>query len=232
MTYKRMTEADRRQIHRWRQEGDGQRELARRLGRSASSISRELSRNTGGRRSYRPKQAHEQAQRRALRSGPRRFTDEVRTAVELRLKKGWTPEIISGHARLEGRATVCKESIYQHIYCDAKAGGDLWTCLPRARCKRRRRCPRQAGRGRGKIPNQRMIDTRPAEVETRKRVGHWGGDLINGARETGHLSTLVERCTRYTRIVSYGQQGGAGGDWGALWVVRATAPECTAEPDS
>ena len=57
-----------------------------------------------------------------------------------------------------------------------------------------------AGRGRGKIPNRRTIDTRPAEVETRKRVGHWEGDLINGARETGHLSTLVERCTRYTLI--------------------------------
>ena len=54
----------------------------------------------------------------------------------------------------------------------------------------------KAGWGRGKIPNQRMIDTRPAEVETRKSVGHWEGDLINGARETGHLSTLVERCTR------------------------------------
>ena len=68
MTYKRMTEADRRHIHRWRQEGDGQREIARRLGRAASSISRELSRNTGG-RGYRPKQAHEKAQKRALRLG-------------------------------------------------------------------------------------------------------------------------------------------------------------------
>ena len=45
-----------------------------------------------------------------------------------------------------------------------------------------------------------MIDTRPAKVETRKSVGHWEGDLSNGARETGHLSTLVERCTRYTLI--------------------------------
>ena len=68
MTYKRMTEADRRQIHRWRQEGDGQRELARRLGRAASSISRELSRNTGG-RGYRPKQAHEQAQKAGSAAG-------------------------------------------------------------------------------------------------------------------------------------------------------------------
>jgi IS30 family transposase len=199
MTYKRMTEADRRHIHRWRQEGDGLRELARRLGRAASSISRELSRNTGG-RGYRPKQAHEQAQKRALRPGPRRFTDEIRAEVESRLKQGLTPEIISERARLEGRPTVCKESIYQQIYCDAKAGGDLWTYLPRARRKRRRRCPRQAGRGRGKIPNQRMIDTRPAEVETRKSVGHWEGDLINGAHKTGNLTTLVERCTRYTLI--------------------------------
>ena len=124
MTYKRMTEADRRHIHRWCQEGDGLRELARRLGRAASSISRELSRNTGG-RGYRPKQAHEQAQKRALRPGPRRFTDEIRAEVESRLKQGLTPEIISERARLEGRPTVCKESIYQQIYCDAKAGGDL-----------------------------------------------------------------------------------------------------------
>ena len=196
MTYKRMTEADRRQIHRWRQEGDGLRELARRLGRAASSISRELSRNTGG-RGYRPKQAHEQAQKRALRPGPRRFTDEVRAAVELRLKKGWTPELISGRAKLEGRAMVCKESIYQQIYCDAKAGGDLWTYLPRARRKRRRRCPRQAGRGRGKIPNQRMIDTRPAEVETRKSVGHWEGDLIIGQLNQSCIGTLVERKTGF-----------------------------------
>jgi IS30 family transposase len=221
MTYKRMTEADRRHIHRWRQEGDGLRELARRLGRAASSISRELSRNTGG-RGYRPKQAHEQAQKRALRPGPRRFTDEIRAEVESRLKQGLTPEIISERARLEGRPTVCKESIYQQIYCDAKAGGDLWTYLPRARRKRRRRCPRQEGRGRGKIPNQRMIDTRPAEVETRKSVGHWEGDLINGAHKTGNLTTLVERCTRYTLI----GRTDARRRWKLLWRSVSLSGNC------
>ena len=91
-------------------------------------------------------------------------------------------------------------SIYKHIYADAKEGGNLWRNLPRARCKRRRRCPRQDGRGRGRIPNQRTIDTRPAEVETRKTVGHWEGDLINGAHDTGNLVTLVERNMRYTLI--------------------------------
>jgi len=95
---------------------------------------------------------------------------------------------------------VCKETIYKHVYADAKAGGTLWENLPRARRKRHRRCPRQEGRGRGRIPNQRMIDTRPVEVETRASVGHWEGDLINGAHETGNLVTLVERKTRFSLI--------------------------------
>lgn len=199
MAYRRITEEERRLIHRWIQEGERQSEIARRLSRSAGSISREIGRNTGlcG---YRPKQAHEKAQAQAKRAGPRRFTDEVRLEAEAQLKEGWTPAIISGRARLEGRPWVCAETIYTHIYADAKKGGALWKTLPRAKRKRQRRCPRQEGRGRGRIPNQRMIGTRPAEVETRRTVGHWEGDLINGAHGTGNLATLVERNTRFTLV--------------------------------
>lgn len=199
MAYARVTEAERILIYRWRQENISLREIARRLGRAGSSICRELMRNLGM-RGYRPKQAHAKAQSRAKRPGSRRFTDEVRFYAEARLRDGWTPDIIGNRARLEGRPWVCKETIYKHIYADAKAGGDLWRYLPRARRKRRRRCPRQEGRGRGRIPNQRMIDTRPAEVETRQTVGHWEGDLINGAHTTGNLVTLVERNTRFTLV--------------------------------
>ena len=199
MAYSRVTEEERNHIYRWRQEGCGVRLIAALLSRAASSISRELARNTG-RRGYRPRQAHHLAQERALRPGPRRFTEEVRLDAEARLREGWTPEIISGRARLEGRAWVCKETIYKHVYTDAKLGGDLWAHLPRSRRKRRRRCPRQEGRGRGRIPNQRMIDTRPASVETRRQAGHWEGDLINGAHNTGNLVTLVERTTRFTLV--------------------------------
>ena len=199
MAYSRVTEEERNHIHRWRQESLGVRVIAARLGRSPSSISRELARNTG-QRGYRPKQAHRLAQERGRRPGPRRFTEDVRLDAEARLREGWTPEIISGRARLEGRPWVCKETIYKHVYVDAKLGGDLWTHLPRSRRKRRRRCPRQEGRGRGRIPNQRMIDTRPASVETRRQAGHWEGDLINGAHETGNLVTLVERTTRFTLV--------------------------------
>jgi len=206
MAYKRVTAEDRVLIYRWRQEGLGIREVARRLGRDASCVSRELARNTGG-RGYRPKQAHEKAQDHAKRPGPRRFTDQVKADAETRLKEGWTPEMIGARARLAGCPGVCKETIYKHIYADAKAGGRLWEHLPRAKRKRHRRCPRQEGRGRGRIPNQRMIETRPAEVETRKTVGHWEGDLINGAHDTGNLVTLVERNMRYTLVGRTGSKG-------------------------
>jgi len=199
MAYKRVTAEERALIYRWGQEGQKQRTIARLLGRDPGSISRELARNTGL-RGYRPKQAHEKAQTQAKRPGPRRFTDAVRADAEARLKEGWTPEIIGQRARLEGRPHVCKETIYKHVYADAKAGGTLWKNLPRAKRKRRRRCPRREGRGRGRIPNQRMIGTRPAEVETRLTVGHWEGDLINGAHGTGNLATLVERNTRFTLV--------------------------------
>lgn len=200
VTYKRVTEEERALIFRWRMEGGlALREVARRLNRNVSTISRELIRNVGD-RGYRSKHAHEKALAQAKRPGPRRFTDPVRVDAEARLKAGWTPAIIGGRARLEGRPWVCAETIYQHIYADAKAGGTLWKNLPRAKRKRHRRCPRQDGRGRGQIKNQRRIDTRPAEVETRLTVGHWEGDLVNGANGTGNLATGVERCTRFTLV--------------------------------
>lgn len=199
MTYNRVTKEERILIYRWNQEECGVREIGRRLGRSGSSISRELTRNLG-KKGYRPKQAHWKATERAKRPGVRRFTEAVRLDAEKRLREGWTPEIISGRARLEGREWVCKETIYKHIYAEAKVGGDLWTRLPRAHRKRRRRCPRQDGRGRGRIPNQRLIDSRPAEVATRRTVGHWEGDLLQGAPRTGNLVTAVERKTRFTLL--------------------------------
>jgi len=199
MAYKRISAEERTLIHRWIQEGETQSEIARRLSRDRGSISREIGRNTGL-RGYRPKQAHEKAQAEAKRDGPRKFTQEIREEAAGRLKAGLTPAIISGRARLEGRPGVCAETIYKYVYADAKGGGTLWKNLPRAKRKRRRRCPRQDGRGRGRIPNQRRIDVRPAEVETRETIGHWEGDLINGANGTGNLTTLVERRSRFTLI--------------------------------
>ena len=200
MSYKRVTQEERRPIYYMRQAGDSLRDIAIRLGRAPSTISRELQRNKG-KKSYRYKQADARAQARAKRVVPRRFTQEMKEEVArcLRYKKS-SPQIICEQARQQGRPFVCKETIYQHLYADGKAGGRLWTLLTRSHKKRYRRCSRNDGRGKGRIRNQRRIDTRPAEVEARETLGHWEGDLINGAPGTGHLVTLVERKTRFTLI--------------------------------
>ena len=182
MSYERVTEGERNQIYALRQAGKGINEIARQLGRHKSTVSREVKRNTG-RRGYRPRQAHRKAVERAKRPGPRRFTEEVRRDAEEKLRLGWSPEAICGRAELEGRARVCKETIYKHVYADAKAGGDLWTHLARAKRRRKRRCPRQEGRGRGVIPGRRGIETRPPEVGLRVVPGHWAGDLVAGAAD-------------------------------------------------
>ena len=199
MTYKRMAKEERNLIKRWNKEGISNIGIGERLNRHPSTIGRELTRNRG-KRGYRPVQAQHKAESRAKRGGNRKLTSEIVEDIHNGLLKKFTPEIISCRARFEGRANVCKESIYQYIYKDAKEGGELWKSLPRAKRKRKRRCPRDENHGRGRIRNQRMISTRPKEVETRKSVGHWEGDLINGAHGTGHLVTIVERNSRYSLI--------------------------------
>jgi IS30 family transposase len=201
MKYTRMTLVERQQLKRWKQDEKlSNAQIARRLGRSPSTMGREIKRNSG-QRGYRPKQAQEKAGQRARRPGPRAWTQAMMSEVQEKMQtRQWTPEIISERARKEGRHFVCKESIYQWIYRQAREGGRLWEHLPRARRKRRRRCPRREGRGRGRIPFRRDIDERPKEVHKRKQAGHWEGDLVNGAPGSGHVVSMVERRTRYTLL--------------------------------
>ena len=198
--YHRVTKEERRLIFFMRQEGDGIGEIARRLGRAGSTISRELRRNRG-QRGYRYRQADARAQARTKREVRRRFTPEMKAELERALRyKRLTPQLISQQARTQGRPFACKETLYQYVYAEGRAGGTLWTCLPRSHKRRWRRCSRRDNGGRGRLLRQRRIDERPAEVATRETFGHWEGDLIAGAAETGHLVTLVERKTRFALV--------------------------------
>ncbi|OGI59311.1 MAG: hypothetical protein A2809_01320, partial [Candidatus Muproteobacteria bacterium RIFCSPHIGHO2_01_FULL_61_200] len=161
-------------------------------------MSRELARNRGN-RGYRPKQAHAQAVARARVARTRaRITARQWAAVAELLRRQWSPEQIADRAGLEGTAAISHESIYRFVYAEKRVGGALWRHL---RGRRRYRKRYGAGRDcRGRIPGRLGIEQRPAAVERRDRLGHWEADTLHGRRRRGAVLSLVERCSRYTRL--------------------------------
>ena len=192
-TYKQLTQAQRYQIKVLLDIGTPQGKIAELLGVSAATISRELKRNRG-KRGYRPKQAHEKAMARRAEKSKVRLTAETWALVEIKLKEDWSPEQISGRLKEEG-VFISHESIYQYVYADKRAGGTLWKHLRRPKTYRKRAGGRDR---RGKIPNRRSIEERPAVVDERSRIGDWEADLIIGTE--GVALTLTERKSRFTLL--------------------------------
>ena len=167
------------------------------MGRSKSTISRELRRNKG-QRGHRPKQAHQLSLNRsqACANGPK-IDQATWAVVDDKLAQTWSPEQISGYLKLHKLPGVSTERIYQHIYADKRAGGSLHKTL---RCQKARK-KRYGGRERrGTIPNQVSIEQRPAVVAERARFGDWEADLVIGAGQKQALVTLNERTSRYSLI--------------------------------
>jgi IS30 family transposase len=193
MNYTQLTQTQRYQIYALKKMGHNQTAIANCLGVNKSTISRELGRNRG-QRGYRPKQAHRKALRRHREKAQPRIAAETWAIVEEKLRLDWSPEQISGWLKKNQQDQVSHESIYQYVYADKRAGGDLHQHL---RCQKKRR-KRYGGRDRrGKIPNRTSIESRPEIVEQRCRIGDWEGDTIIG-RDGQAIVTLVERKSRYT----------------------------------
>lgn len=189
MNYTHLTREERYQIYALKKAGHKQSEIAAVLKRSASTISRELFRNTGG-RGYRPKQAHRLAEtRRALNA--RTVDDETWQFAQARLREDWSPEQISNHA------DISTETVYQRVYADKRAGGTLWQHL---RCQKQRRKRYGKRDLRGIIPNRKPIEERPPIVEERSRIGDWEADTIIGKNRKQAIVSLVERKSGYTLI--------------------------------
>jgi len=117
--------------------------------------------------------------------------------VELLIKLDWSPEQISGRLKVEEGIRISHEHIYQYIYADKRAGGQLYRHL---RCQKKRRKRYGSYDRRGVIRNQVSIDERPVVVDERSRVGDWEGDTVIGKNHKGALVTLVERKSLYTVI--------------------------------
>ena len=207
--YHRLIKVQREKIKVLLDRGFSMREIARELEVSASTISRELARNTG-QRGYREKQAQEMANERIKEKAAKRrkMTDALWAQIKSFLTLGLTPAMIDGRAKKDGREMVSRETIYNEYYRRQKlvAAEKSNEVLPKLSRKKKQRHSRNKDKkysknaGRGKIPGRVDIDQRPLRVLNRGRVGSWEGDLINGLNGTGHFVTLVERKTRKTLI--------------------------------
>ena len=206
------------------------REIAGRLGRSPSTISREVRRNSRGRRQYRALAAQGQAQHRAARPKAAKLAgnEELRSLVAARLKQKWSPEQISVMLRRQfpdhPEMQVSHETIYQSIYVQGRGAlrRELAACLRTGRALRKPR--RKDGERRGKIPGMVMISERPAEVQDRAVPGHWEGDLITGAGNKSAIGTLVERSTRFVLLLHLPDGHGADAVAAQMTEVMATLP--------
>lgn len=129
----------------------------------------------------------------------------LRRYVYIGLLDNLSPELIAGRIKNDfpGNSimTISHEAIYAHIYKhpQAKLNRKLIKLLLHSKPYRRR--PKCYKSTRGRIKDAVSIDERPEDVNTRKEVGHWEGDLMIGAKQSSAIGTLVERKTRYTHIV-------------------------------
>ncbi|GAA4815134.1 hypothetical protein GCM10023200_60390 [Actinomycetospora chlora] len=194
------------------------REIARQLGRSAGTVSREVRRNQwtrdgdpdspGGR--YGPHAAEQKAAQRRRRPKARKLdTDRVLRALVATwlLRKKWSPRQIAHRLRRvfpdQPERHLAHETIYQAIYVQGRGAlrRELAAALRQGRAQRRPHRDPNTRQSRFSEPMV-MISERPAEADDRAVPGHWEGDLILGAGNTSAIATLVERHTRYLLLAA------------------------------
>jgi IS30 family transposase len=190
-SYKQLAYEQRYQISFLLKMGIRQTDIAKVLGVHRSTVSRELRRNRG-RRGYRPEQAHRVALSRRNKAKSY-ITPDTWDWIEQWIRKDLSPEQISGRLKNREDIYISHEWIYQHIYQDKGNNGDLHRHL---RCQKKRRKRYGSYDRRGKLSNRVSIEQRPAEVETRHRIGDWEVDTMIGKRHKQALVTLVERKSR------------------------------------
>ena len=184
--------------------GDTFTAIAGQLGRTVSTISREVKRG-GGRCEYSAWRAHERARQQTRRPKPFKLRPgRLLEEVASRLEQLWSPDEIAVRLRLDHaddpQMRVSHETIYQSLFVQGR--GELRRELARClRSGRTARKPRGAIEGRGRIPGMVMLSQRPAEADDRAVPGHWEGDLILGQGSRSAVGTLVERSTRMTLLL-------------------------------
>ncbi|MBT2469417.1 IS30 family transposase [Streptomyces sp. ISL-66] len=208
------------------------REIAAELGRSPSTISREVRRNQhSGSGAYRPHAAQARADARRPRPKPRKINQnpELRAAVQAMLDEKWSPEQICHALRAQfpdrPEMHVVHETVYQALYVQGRGQlrRELAGALRSGRARRRPQRQANCRQPRFTTPMV-MISERPAEAEDRAVPGHWEGDLIIGKDGKSAIGTLVERATRYVMLLHLPGDHGAEAVFTALTTTVQTLP--------
>jgi len=189
--------------------GASMRAVATELGRSPSTIKRELDRHRDEHGEYQPHQADHAAEQQRQRPRDTKLAGDnrLRSLVQRKLNRYWSPQQIAGWLRAthpgDASRNLCTETIYRALLVPGVR------CLhtryaAKLRTGRRLRRSRFLTRSRtgGAVRNMTMIKDRPAEVEARVQTGHWEGDLIIGRGSLSAMITLRERVTHYGLIVN------------------------------
>jgi len=200
----RLSLSEREEISRGLACGESLRCIAHRLGRSPSTVSREVKTN-GGHLKYRSTVAHRAVRRRAKRPKPMKLAEcpHLAEAVETKLDLWWSPSQISRWLvrayPSDEEMRVSHETIYQSLFVQGRGAlrKELWRSLRTGRAVRRPQGRPKSTKG--QIRDMVMISERPAEIEDRAVPGHWEGDLIIGTGKSA-IGTLVERQTRYVML--------------------------------
>ena len=182
------------------------RTMAALLGRSPSTVSREINRN-GGLKRYRANQADQSAWDRAHRPKPCKLAvnPALRRIVARKLRCNWSPQQIAGWLKRKNSGDkqkyVSHETIYRSLFVQARGvlKKELQLYLRTHRAIRRSQYASLKRGGADSIKNMVSISERPASVEDRAVPGHWEGDLIGGSKNS-YIATLVERHSRYVML--------------------------------
>ena len=205
---KHLSLGEREEISRMLASGASLHAIAKHVGRSPSTISREVARN-GGRELYRATGADGRAYERAARPKACKLQQNarLRRAVAGKLARRWSPQQIAGWLRKRYKdhpsMNISHETIYRSLFIQARGvlKKELRDCLRTgARARQVRTGKPKGGRRGSPIPNPVSIRERPAEVEDRAVPGHWEGDLLTGT-QGNYIATLVERMSRFTLLV-------------------------------
>ena len=201
----RLSLAEREEVSRGLVEGRSMRAIAAQLGRSPSTVSREVAAGGGveGYRAWAAERAACQGARRPKRA--RLATNaRLRAEVEAKLKRRWSPQQIAAWLRRtwpeQPDMHVSHETIYQSLFVQGRGAlrRELTACLRSGRAARRPRSRLEAG---ARIRDMVPISERPPEVEDRAVPGHWEGDLLVGKANRSAVGTLVERSTRFVMVL-------------------------------